>query len=524
MALLFVPKDSVNSPERTPHIRPASPADPVQVFPSPASQSRIAGQLDESKPHRADPLPLCPPLPDPAPYPLHALGQELGSAAAAIARKVQVPTSVAAQSVLAAAALAAQAHCDVRLPFGQRRPLSLYLVSVAGSGDRKSTADNEALWPVRKREKALREVYEGQIADWRIRQAAHAAQKRKIEGDRGLELKDRETELRHLGPEPEAPLHPLLTAPDPTVEGLARAWTLAPAALGIFSAEGGQFTGGHGMSADHRLKTAAALSELWDGRGMRRMRAGDGLTILDGRRLCLHVMLQPEAASAFLADDTLKDQGLLSRLLIAAPTSMAGTRIYKDTQPSDEAAIKAYGARILHLLEAPWPTTDGKRNELDPPELIFEPDAERLWREFFDHTERQSGPGGDLDPIRDLASKAAELVARIAGVMTVVADARADVITATSIANAALLMDWYLAEALRLAGAARLDPKLARANRLLQWLKQTGEPLCELRTVLRLGPSSLRTKATADEAVGVLVDHGWLTVESQRPRVFRVHA
>ena len=101
---------------------------------------------------------------------------------------------------------------------------------------------------------------------------------------------------------------------------------------------------------------------------------------------------------------------------------MAGSRLYQDTRPADEAAIHAYGARLLHLLETPWPTGEGKRNELDPPELVFDPAAERLWRDFFNHVERQSGAGGDLDPIRDLASKAAELAARIAGVISVVSD------------------------------------------------------------------------------------------------------
>src|SRR5215211_588334 len=49
---------------------------------------------------------------------------------AAISRKVQVPEAIAAQSVLAVAALASQAHADVMLPYGQTRPLSLFLVTV----------------------------------------------------------------------------------------------------------------------------------------------------------------------------------------------------------------------------------------------------------------------------------------------------------------------------------------------------------------------------------------------------------
>jgi hypothetical protein len=76
------------------------------------------------------------------------------------------------------------------------------------------------------------------------------------------------------------------------VEGIAKSWIDLPASLGIFSAEGGQFLGGYGMLPDRKLKTAATMSELWDGRGMRPLRAADGLTNLFGRRFSLHLMIQ----------------------------------------------------------------------------------------------------------------------------------------------------------------------------------------------------------------------------------------
>src|SRR5262249_25626434 len=101
---------------------------------------------------------------------------------------------------------------------------------------------------------------------------------------------------------------------------------------------------------------------------VKRLRALDGVAIFPGRRLSMHVMIQPDAAAAFLGNETLRDQGLLSRLLIAAPPSTAGTRLYKETSPSDTAAIHAYGARLLGILEAE-PALHGKRNELSPPAL-----------------------------------------------------------------------------------------------------------------------------------------------------------
>jgi hypothetical protein len=219
-----------------------------------------------------EPLPLAPPTPPPRPYPVAALGPVLSGAAESIAMKCQCSSALAAQGVLAVASLAAQRLADVRLPYGQTRPLSLFFVTIAASGDRKSTVDNEALIPVRMHERNLKQEYEAAHGAWSISYSAWAAQHRKIENDRTLDRPGREAQLVALGKPPIEPIKPLLTAPEPTVEALAKHWPSLPGALGLFSAEGGQMTGGHGFGPDHRLKTAAALSTLWDGSGIRRFR------------------------------------------------------------------------------------------------------------------------------------------------------------------------------------------------------------------------------------------------------------
>jgi hypothetical protein len=465
------------------------------------------------------PLPLFPPLPPSASYPVDALGV-LAPAAKAIARKVQVPPAIAAQSVLAVAALAAQAHADVLLPFGQTRPLSLYFATVIGSGDRKSSADNEACWPVAIREKSLREAYQFDLKAWKITNAAWCAEKRKIEGDKTIDMSARRERLAQLGEEPPKPLAPFLITGDLTLERLAKHWTNAHPALGVFTAEGGTFTGGHGMSDENRLRTAAALSECWDGKPIKRIRALDGVTILPGRRLSMHVMIQPDASAGFLANPVLRDQGLLSRVLVAAPESIAGTRFYRDPEPSDEAAIAAYGARILSILETPPSVSDGAPNELAPRALPLSADATALWKQFFNHVESQSGMGAELSPIRDFASKAGEHAARVAGVLTIANDLRAEEIGFAAMESAVALMNWHLAEAERLHCASRTDAKLLRAALLLDWLNQRPGDVCAFRDILQFGPRALRTKAAAEEAVSILKDHRWLFETSQRPRAF----
>jgi hypothetical protein len=227
---------------------------------------------------------LFPPLPDAESYPVDAIGRTLSRAAAAIARKVQVPIEMAAQAVLAATSLATCPHGDIMMPFGQTRPLSLFCVTIAPSGDRKTSADIEATWPLARREAVLREENVEALREWRIEHAAWSAEKRKIESGKS-DFSQRKADLASLGDEPERPLEPNLLSDSPTVEGLIKNWPGSHAALGMFSAEGSMFTAGHGMLAENQLKTAATLSTIWDGRTIKRIRAGDGVSVMPGRRL-----------------------------------------------------------------------------------------------------------------------------------------------------------------------------------------------------------------------------------------------
>ena len=468
------------------------------------------------------PLDLFPPLPPALLYPADALGPLRGPAEA-ISRKCQVPLAMAAQSVLVVAALASQAHADVQLPFGQSRPLSLFLVTVAASGERKTTSDNEASWPIAKREKALRDEHLEAMTRWRAEHAAWAAQKREIEGARKTDVAQKRAALLALGPEPPQPMAPFLTTGDLTLEGLAKLWANAHPSLAVFTAEGGTFTGGHGMNEDNRLRTAAALSELWDGKPIKRIRAQDGATILPGRRLSLHVMVQPDAATTFLSNRVLRDQGLLSRVLVAAPESIAGTRLYREPEPSDLEAVRVFGARVLSVLETPPPLAPGARNQLRPLALPMSADAERYWKAHHDNIEQQCGKVGELAVIGDFAAKAAEHAARLAGVLTLLENIHAAEITADAMKCGIRLAEWYLSEALRMAQASRTDPGLLRAASLLDWSRARPEDTFQVRDVLRLGPPSLRTKTVAEEAVAILIDHRWVSKVSERPRTFRLH-
>lgn len=474
----------------------------------------VRAEIDEAEEVRFEPpRPLTRELPPADPFPIDALGGVLGAAAGAIHDRVQAPLAICGQSVLGAASLALQGHADVVLPIGgdQSRPISNFLVTIGESGERKSECDKQALWPIRTREKALREQHDFDAPSYLNDKAAwDRARECTLKGGKGDKGKIRQ-ELGAIGPAPSAPLTPMLTVEEPTVEGLHKLFGCGWPSLGIFSAEGGRFVGGHGMADDAKLRTASSLSTLWDGEPIKRVRAGDATVTMPGRRLALHLMVQPEVANILLSDALLTGQGLLSRLLVSAPQSTVGTRFQRAEQAGTDHAIKRYGARLLSVLEMPLPLAVGKTNELEPRPLPLSNPARNDWHAFADHIERAIGSTGELETVRGLANKLPEHAARLAAVLALTHDIDAGDISAEAMGAGIRLAEHYAAEALRLFGASRISADLRLAQRLLEWLPKWPESYISLVDVYQRGPVvAIRDKATAQKMVEILEGHGWL--------------
>jgi Protein of unknown function (DUF3987) len=125
------------------------------------------------------PRPLIRELPPADPFPIEALGDILELAAKGINDRVQAPMAICGQSVLAVGTLAVQGHADVELPTGQIKPISCFFLSIAPTGERKTAADTEALWPAKKRETALRENYDRDLPNYHNAKMAWEARKSK---------------------------------------------------------------------------------------------------------------------------------------------------------------------------------------------------------------------------------------------------------------------------------------------------------------------------------------------------------
>ncbi len=468
------------------------------------------------KPARLEPDPLRREPPPAEPYPVEALGPILGPAVRSLHRIIQAPDALIAQSLLAAAALCVQPHANVIID-GRVMPLSLFCLTVGASGERKSAVDTLALKPVQERQRELVEAYKADTLTHKAEVRLHEQTERELLKSKVVDLKavkaNRQAQQQAaaaMQEPPAPPLLPNLLVGEPTAEGLFKLFALGQPALGLFSDEGALFVGGHALAKDSRLRTIGALSKLWDGKPLDRVRSLDGASVLYDRRLSLHLMVQPRIAAELLADEVYIDQGILSRILLAWPTSTAGTRRYVVEDPAQDPAVTRYWKTLATLLTRPYPLRPETRNELQPRCIPLASAAKAAWIQYADTIETQLGDGGVLEPVRGLANKAAEHAARLAGVLAVIENPDCAEISLVQVRAGIGLMDYYLTEALRVQSVGIGDPVLRLAEQVLTWMHDAGHTHVYPAVVYQRGPYSVRDAETARRVLAILEKHRWL--------------
>jgi Protein of unknown function (DUF3987) len=253
----------------------------------------------------------------PTPNPFHApvdtpdfdisrLSAKIREPIEAVAEVVQTPLEIAASSVLSTLALVAQPHVDVEKPGGglpEFCPVSLFFLTIAESGERKTTAVGRAMEGVKEVALTAWPQYDLEMKNYYNDKLVHESEKRKIQNSKNLSPVDKKARLSALSL-PQMPRTPAATVDDPTIEGLMKMFRDQRAlSLGLFSTEGGSFVGGYSMSEEKIGKTLSTLSSFWDGETILAPRSGDDNSFVPirRRRLTISLMAQPEIFRELLA-------------------------------------------------------------------------------------------------------------------------------------------------------------------------------------------------------------------------------
>jgi len=471
------------------------------------------------------PEPLIAQKEDADPYPLEALPPIIRDAVSEYQPYGQQPLPLIAAAALSCVSLATQGLADVARDDYLIGPISLYCLTIAVSGERKTSADNWfkaplVRWMVVTRDAQQAEVDEANavIAAWEAKRAGLLAKIKaatgKPVGKDSPSVKQLQDELVELAQDkPDPVLIPRLFYEDtnsPTLAcDLASDWPSAS----LWSDEAGLVVGAHGMSDDMAMGFFGLLNRLWDGKPFDRDRNTVRRAYVRGRRFTVCLMMQPVVMARLLsiAGGASRAMGLLSRFFLAWPSSTIGTRKYKDV--AELPAISRLGRRIEELLNLPLPVDPEAPAimALRPPVLQLTQRAHRAWACFHDDIEAELGKDGRYADVADIGAKVAENAVRLAAQFHILNHGVQGEIDSKTLYWAVLIAQWHLHDARRALGAFDRPQGIVDAEILLEWLlRQPAGPI-EPRKILQLGPRALgKDVKRRDAALAVLVDYQFL--------------
>ena len=406
------------------------------------------------------PLPLMPDIGKPHPYPVDALPAIIRDAVYAIAETAKAPTALAGQCVIGAAVYLALTRADAENATGGQMPISTAMLSLADSGDRKSTCHKLAFLPIAKQQQDLAREQARQLKEYNDG----------MEGLKGKELK--EYQDSHSVPADTTTIYS-----DVTFERIAGDLIGGKSVVFWDTDEGGQMLGGSSLKADTRVATIGGMTKLLDDGGVARMRSRSNVEAsgnVFNRRFTIHLMAQDIAVQEALRDPLLRGQGFLPRFLLTAPASLKGTRTLTPDEyakqrqrANSDRRLKRYWARISELMET-QEYIDPETSEVTPPVMALTQSAHDLWLELYNETEIESGRFGELGQISAFASRVGDQARKIATALAVFE--KLDHVDADCMRSAVALVKHSVSEWLRHTASATADKDLQDAATVIDWL------------------------------------------------------
>lgn len=455
---------------------------------------------------------------EPQPYPLDALPDAIKAAVCEVHDFVQAPVAMVATSAIAALSLVGQSHYDVMRAEKLTGPTGLYLLTIADSGERKSTCDGFFTSTVREWEQKQREAYKPILERYKADYAAWEAERQgrlsaiTQAGKTGKDANHLKAELRdHEAAMPTQPVVPRMIYADATQEALAHSLGNGWPSGGLLSSEAGVIFGGHGMSKDAITRNLATLNVLWDAAPLQVDRRGAPPFVLHGARLTIALQVQEPTLRDFFAKsgDLARGTGFLARFLLSWPESTQGSRPFKESPPY-WPALAVFNRRMAALLDKGAPLDDEGR--LAPPMMKLAPDAKQSWIAFYNDVESQLRAGGELHDVRDVASKIADNAARLGALFQLFEDGTA-IMSDDNMTRAIRIAAWHLTESRRFFGELAIPEDEANAMHLDAWLaehcRRNRTSHITRRDLQRnVTPARLRNKAPLDVALKALAEAG----------------
>lgn len=438
-------------------------------------------------------------------FPRHLLLSTIVSAVDEAEGNIKAPRALVFSSALTTIATASQGLIDVCKPNEQIVPVSLMVLTVANSGERKSTAENIFLRGVRHFQDEMDVIYQKETSDWSARQSIWEARRKAIlkktllvdnkEGDEACRQF-----MDHHASVPVKPRRFKLLYEDATSEALFLGLHQNIPTAGLISSEGG------GVLTGKAFNDLSKQNALWSGDVITVDRVSSESYEVRAR-LTVSLMVQENSFSSYMKKHGQRSRGsgLWARFLVCNPSSTQGSRLIAGGDAPWHCCEK-FSERIREILKK---SVESLVEPSAPRQVVkFSMEAAQRWVNIFNAIESEIGSGGRYFGMGDHASKLADNIARVAALFHFFERKVGDIALET-LEAAVDVCFWYSDEFLRM--FASLPQEEVDALELDAWLqvrRDSGERFLAKNSMLQRGPSQLRKVKRLDPAIEVLLAQG----------------
>lgn len=415
---------------------------------------------------------------------------------------VQAPESMIVLVQLSTISTALQGAINVSLPINKICPVSILAITIAESGERKSTVESHYMGVLKSIQKKLLVEHRSTFNKYKFLKEIHDEETVRLKRRLSKEKDDESYELAlnelqaHHDAEPIKPRIPKFLYEDVTKEALlvGLSENLPNAFLG--SDEGGI------LFKSYIMLSTAIINSLWGGGDVDIGRKTLESFVVSDARLTMHIMTQWSALQDFLgrSKDDLRGNGFFARAIVTNPISLCGYRQVSGYEYSKKATEK-FNDRIKQLLLNAIAMED-YRNRIT---VTFSNEAKNVWLDIANDIEIKMGPGGMYECAKDHASKVPENIARVAALIHCFEHPGDFEISVESLWLAVELLSYFSRDFLRVFCP---PPKyVLDAQELFEWLKpfiDSGIRYMRKNYILQYGPKCTRKKSDLQAALDYL--------------------
>jgi Protein of unknown function (DUF3987) len=438
------------------------------------------------------------------PYPIDAFPQALKGVIEFLEVDVQCDIAMIAPMILSVLSVTFQHHYTASFKIGTKYfddiSLSLAIILIALSSERKSTLEKKAFKPLKHYERNIineitKKINEAKtkLSNWNEKDKALKSVITGIEKKLLIEFdnnkadtlqkqlntaKERYIKFLENEPQPIIPPTQNLFVKDVTIEALQAEYVNNTPYLALVNSEASMIFNGYSMNNDNAFATLAKYCDLVDGEPIDVKRIGRENFKLFYRAFTACLSIQPDVVKDFIRNGKAISQGFLPRCLLSHAKEKAGYRLMQTPASKVKKLYdnfyKPYCDRISEVMQKPYKGKPDNALELDREPINLTTDAEQRLYEFYIDVETKQQKGKEYFYHKSFAGKAMQKVVQIATLFTLYEGK--SFVEKSYIEQAITIVTWHLKEAMRIidgesdAGLPPYDTERGLAENLRRYL------------------------------------------------------